>query len=1266
MPNVNKAQTPRIKVAEDRTRPAKSRPHSPVKAAPAPPQQHAPAPVSIIDSGYHGSQTQDMDYYGREMGDHQNKPETLGSVEVTDFASNPTAAVQAEHMSPTQGSMEDTFESAKEEQTRYVTANMTMKPTTTQPTAPLEPITSPAAPQTQSPTRHTRPISPKKLSPVESSPSKSSPGKAIFSPRPQKTVSGTSEDAGGKADGGMDDIRSSDGSSPIRPIVRKSSLNFASLPAREPLTSTKSLGPRASRISHLDQTRTSYYQRHTGGKSLGVNAQLDRDEDDDEDEDEDEDDHDVMDIDDDLTIPKDDVAAHNKTYTQRLQDQISMLGKSQPSGPRPSKSLANVLPAQQPGPVQPAGQSQPRPVEEPVLSPSPKHRQHAVAPGAFPEDDDDDWISPPSPTHQAMPTPRPTVPKHHSADVMEGLHGKETVGGSEFVLPRSRPASPLKGPEIPDRTTSALGHGHAKSASVPYLPYGGEEATPKKGISVSNPSLNTVSEDDVLRTPSKSPSRNLRDSPLKQVKNKLSSILKSSKGLLASSAALSAEGKSLISPSMTRLGFHGGQSTESLRGPEQLYPDLSQHQAGPSRPQTASGSTFRRTRASAEREKREAKEKEKEAKEKDKEIKEAKRLADQMGKLEKAREKEREKARVFSKERERIADMEKQIAEHKDQGKAPQAVETPGPAPRSPPKATRSSPRKAKAQPEAEGRSTAAAPESKTGDGDDDMMDGPSTMGPPQAARSAASSVPRAQGLKRPTKPTKEIPTKTRQAPTVIRVNTTSAQQSQYHHPSNSVLAASLQETLGPQNHGPQRQLASKASHGSLQTKPSLQSLKGSSSGRPKALDLAAKRKEQEERETQRKREAKLEMERKRAAAQEEERRQEQQRRHEMEAQKEEERKQAAAAMKAKKDAQRQAAIERAKQTRAPPPAARPQGNAAPEYSVADKGPSRPPSRPPSRLGSMIPQDGSRPVNAVLSNSSKMGSKRPLQQEANEDGARPPAQRTGPSYQPKDVKRMRMSEEFDDDIDMADSQPHVIKGPPVRPSGGFKKVSAARSRSHVQGPNTWRQELPTKSMFGNGYTPAPQGVSRDLFKSTVTAQHASHAKVAHPLEMAQLSKGAIPFAHNPNGAGAPHKTPARPAGGQGAKSAAKSAAKSSPRFQNGDAIELPEIETDEEDEDESHIGVAAWADSPDLRRALMRQETVDPMQIFGAPAALNMEEVFSKSKDRFHKFRARTSSANWSGSDRLTEEDIRKDLQARDRMRREGGWTYELNRDGLA
>ena len=88
-------------------------------------------------------------------------------------------------------------------------------------------------------------------------------------------------------------------------------------------------------------------------------------------------------------------------------------------------------------------------------------------------------------------------------------------------------------------------------------------------------------------------------------------------------------------------------------------------------------------------------------------------------------------------------------------------------------------------------------------------------------------------------------------------------------------------------------------------------------------------------------------------------------------------------------------------------------------------------------------EDPSRPVNVVLSNASKTAPKRPNQDGADEAAARQAAARTNSQYQSKDSKRIRMSEEFDEDIDMIESQPTQsnIKGPPVRPSAGFKKVS---------------------------------------------------------------------------------------------------------------------------------------------------------------------------------------------------------------------------------
>ena len=128
-----------------------------------------------------------------------------------------------------------------------------------------------------------------------------------------------------------DDVRSpSDNSSPVKPLVRKSSLNFASLPAREPLLPKKSMGNRVSRTSHLDSNKAgnSHMGRFTGGKSLGGSqlahpAELQH----------------ADDTDTDTERPElqreesETTKAHNKTSTQRLFERINML-KQQNEAPK--------------------------------------------------------------------------------------------------------------------------------------------------------------------------------------------------------------------------------------------------------------------------------------------------------------------------------------------------------------------------------------------------------------------------------------------------------------------------------------------------------------------------------------------------------------------------------------------------------------------------------------------------------------------------------------------------------------------------------------------------------------------------------------------------------------------------------------------------------------------------------------------------------------------------------------------------------------------
>ncbi|KAH7883574.1 hypothetical protein F5I97DRAFT_1814551 [Phlebopus sp. FC_14] len=92
-----------------------------------------------------------------------------------------------------------------------------------------------------------------------------------------------------------------------------------------------------------------------------------------------------------------------------------------------------------------------------------------------------------------------------------------------------------------------------------------------------------------------------------------------------------------------------------------------------------------------------------------------------------------------------------------------------------------------------------------------------------------------------------------------------------------------------------------------------------------------------------------------------------------------------------------------------------------------------------------------------------------------------------------------------------------------------------------------------------------------------------------------------------------------------------------------ETIELPDINSEYSDsEDEDRVRTfdpPEWAQSPELRQALQIQSTINPDDIFGAIRPLRMEEIF---RTRQSRFRARTSSANWSGMDRLTAEEVRE------------------------
>ena len=417
-------------------------------------------------------------------------------------------------------------------------------------------------------------------------------------------------------------------------------------------------------------------------------------------------------------------------------------------------------------------------------------------------------------------------------------------------------------------------------------------------------------------------------------------------------------------------------------------------------------------------------------------------------------------------------------------------------------------------------------------------------------------------------------------------------------------LASNLQETLPAEPKRPG--LTKKVSNTSLQSTASTAPFKTSVAAqpsKPKALIAAERKREQDEREAQRKLEHKKEMERRRAAQQEEAKRQEQKQRGEAE-RKERER---IATEQAKRQVQQQA-IERKRLENA----------RKAEQQRIDFVPSEAANRPPSRLGTAQPLSRSLLGHPLPTNPAKPA-KRPMEEEEQ------------PKARPMAMENKRRKTEDENEP----ARP-IMSGAPIRQSNlGNKKTSIFNHNLYA----------PVHQQPHVGQFPQPPG----------------HPRLAHASTMAQYGNGAkIPFAEAPNPPVHASKTPAS----AHHQKATLQLVKSSPQYPHGEAIHLPEIPTDSEDEDSENEGnafpIPDWATPGHLTDQLIRQEGVDGDAVFGPIAPLKMEEIFAKgNKERLKRMRDRTSSANWAMSgDGLTLEEIRADREQRERMRLEGGWRY--------
>lgn len=197
----------------------------------------------------------------------------------------------------------------------------------------------------------------------------------------------------------------------------------------------------------------------------------------------------------------------------------------------------------------------------------------------------------------------------------------------------------------------------------------------------------------------------------------------------------------------------------------------------------------------------------------------------------------------------------------------------------------------------------------------------------------------------------------------------------------------------------------------------------------------------------------------------------------------------------------------------------------------------------------------------------------------------------------------------------------------------------------VKPPSKEKKDAPPTRITKPGQISNSKTTTMTKQPSTTSLKHSTNVK-ALPTEKSVIKSA--PASASTKGKG---KTPAVPEDPQPKKiSQSQTAMRANPQRPNveppiaSEMIELPEPNSEYSDsEDESRQrkknDAPEWTQSPELRAALESQSRVNPDDIFGPVRPLRMEDIF---RTRTSRFRARTSSANWSGPDGLRQEEERE------------------------
>ncbi|RPA98461.1 hypothetical protein L873DRAFT_1790261 [Choiromyces venosus 120613-1] len=1079
------------------------------------------------------------------------------------------------------------------------------------------------------------------------------------------------------------------GSGSPEPVIRKSILNFASLPAREPLTNKKkSLGVRATRESHLEQlrangtSRASWMNRKGNGKSLGAaNRPVDTMANSIEDREEDEpkpvekslkrksEQQDTTrsrkksksinpvevtaQEEDSNGETEKDKALHNKISTQRLHEKIQQLGKVK--APRETHSVS-VLAAEAAYPdLSQLKQDQP---SAPMRRPKSVHQSESAR--AVTDESSQEREKVREKTRSESFT-KPSLARSHT---------EPRLGVEE---------EPIRRPDSPKKTQTARMATLTRTMS--------DVSAPPPRSPAARPRLSkSFSEVQHHEPDLQSPLSPRGEGTISAVKTHTASVFKKAKEMLFKSSVSSASAKiESLSPvprwqninTVKKTDVEVERSQPSVKSPvEQLYPDLESVAVAQQLPEEVSVQKSiekpiekpvvavkesRQTRGSRSEEVGTEKAAEKVAE---------KVVVDEVAAVDSVKEgrqtrnsrsretpqeevtkpepplmKSPRKLKNAAREEE-LRQVREQRRKHQEEMLRKEKEEL----------RRRQQAEQQREKEEQQRKAIEVSSDSSSSSEDDeeeeaaDREENRGRFGssaeperPPSRLQKAGSRFQKPAENKRPSRPVKEAP-KSKPAPVNIRIGTASQremqdQRSKMTAPTGSSLISALKSSFEPS-------LNASASQSSLQSVPSNSSTRsGSNTGTSKqlkSLTAAANQLKKEQEERERKMAAKREIER---------RRQENQRR---QIQEEEQKKM------------------RQKPAQAVPPSAKTLSRI---QSVANVGPKL--ERLYVRLANKtkLRQKSEEPENKRLEYQTKAASfqksnasKRALQQESSSDDLQnarlAPPKPGGPAYQQEGAKKRRTGE-FEEE---QRARPAKEMAPPIRQSAvrgglgqksglphGYVAAAAGQSASSSSSAAPSMLRPPTKP----GSVPHVEGVKFSKEKLRFAPAEAS-TSASGPSTSSNPT--ANPTSNNPA-----FKTP-----GTSKKSMrpAKTPAgiKESPIYQNGELIELPEIPTDSEDSDSdtypptssNPFRVPDWAESPELRAQLQRQQTMNPEEVFGPMARLDMEAIFTNRNERqMARFRTRTSSANWNGADRLTPAEIAADHEARLRMIEQGGWVYQ-------